>query len=71
MIESKWIAVGAVVAGLLVPGCIKPVGGLITTDEDRIWVVRDDESVYRCGDGAEEGRPPRPVCVRAPFADAR
>ena len=43
------------------------------SEERRIWVVRrqkeHDTTVYRCADGAGPDQPPKPVCVRAPFAD--
>jgi hypothetical protein len=49
-------------------GCIKPAGGLYSSDESRIWVVRGDE-VFRCADGAAPEQPPKPVCVRAPMTE--
>ncbi len=59
------------VAALGASGCAHPVGGLIASDERRIWVVRDGEQVYRCADGAAPEAPPRPVCVRSVFVDGQ
>lgn len=43
------------------------------SEERRIWVVRrqreKDTTVYRCADGAGPDQPPKPVCIRAPFAE--
>lgn len=54
-------------ASLLLNACASNISGVITSDERRIWVVRDHVEVFRCADGAGEGEPPRPVCVRAPL----
>lgn len=59
-----WVVVAA-------SGCAHPVGGLIASDERRIWVVRDAEAVYRCADGSAPEAPPRPVCVRSVFVDGQ
>ncbi len=59
----------------LAAGCAAParVGGVVTSEERRIWVIRaqkdGNEEVFRCADGAEPGKPPKPVCVRAPMVD--
>ncbi|MBK6534357.1 MAG: hypothetical protein IPF99_33755 [Deltaproteobacteria bacterium] len=52
---------------LLLSGCANTINGVITSDERRIWVVRNQSEVFRCADGSGEGEPPRPVCVRAPL----
>lgn len=61
--------------------CVPPqqsrvTGGLVASEEPRIWVVRDRvyekkvvSEVYRCADGASANAPPKPVCVRAPMVD--
>lgn len=45
--------------------CATTAQGIITSDERRIWVVRNGNEMYRCADGATENDPPRPVCIRA------
>lgn len=62
-----------VIAGTL--GACNPDPKDVThlSEERRIWVVRKqqqhDTTVYRCADGAGPDQPPKPVCIRAPFAD--
>ena len=55
----------------LLSGCPQPIGGLISSDERRIWVIRNFTKVYRCADASGPDSPPRPVCVPAAFADER
>jgi hypothetical protein len=50
----------------LLVGCAKPVSGIITMPDHRIWVIRGAEHVYRCAE-AEDTGVPQPVCVRAEF----
>ncbi len=61
-------------------GCTPPpsrtAGGVVASDEPRIWVVREVHTanqvvgeVYRCADGAAADQPPKPVCVKAPMGD--
>jgi len=75
MRKTNWSVGAAVMCAMsvatVVTGCAHPIGGLIASDERRIWVVRDGEQVYRCADGAAPEAPPRPICVRSVFVDGQ
>ena len=43
------------------------ISGVISSEERRIWIVRDKTEIYRCADTAPDNEPPRPMCVRVPF----
>jgi hypothetical protein len=55
---------------LLASGCSHHIGGIITSDERKIWVITTaggNQEVYRCGDLAPPDQPPAPVCKHAPL----
>lgn len=56
---------------LLASGCSHHIGGIITSDERKIWVITTthdgNQEVYRCGDLAPGDQPPAPVCKHAPL----
>ncbi len=58
------------------PPASRTAGGVVASDEPRIWVVREVHTsnqiigeVYRCADGAAVDQPPKPVCVKAPMGE--
>lgn len=67
---------GSLLVAAFASGCAAParIAGVTTSEERRIWLVRltkdGNDEVYRCADGAEPGKPPRPVCVRAPMVES-
>ena len=69
------LSVAATLGGCNVPES-RTAGGVVASDEPRIWVVREVHTgtqvigeVYRCADGAAADQPPRPVCVKAPMGE--
>jgi len=52
-------------------GCVHHVGGIITSDERKIWVITTthdgNQEVYRCGDLGGADQPPNPICKHAPL----
>lgn len=55
---------------LALAGCSHQIGGIITSDERKIWVITTaggNQEVYRCGDLAGQDQPPNPVCKHAPL----
>jgi hypothetical protein len=77
MLWNKRTVLGAVLAAVAAGtlGACNPEPKDVThlSEERRIWVVRrqqtKDTTVYRCADGAGPDQPPKPVCIRAPFAE--
>ncbi len=77
---TKKIALLVAFSAGLFAACAPPesrtAGGIIASDEPRIWVVREVHTtnqvigeVYRCADGAAADQPPKPVCVKAPMGE--
>ncbi|HVV81728.1 MAG TPA: hypothetical protein VHE35_01570 [Kofleriaceae bacterium] len=54
---------------LLVPACGAAVRPVMTSPEQKIWLVKGQDAIYRCADAGGVDEAPKPVCVRATVVD--
>jgi hypothetical protein len=45
--------------------CNTAIRPVLTSPEQKVWVIKGEDEVYRCADGAAVDQPPNPVCIRA------
>lgn len=64
--KATWFC-GLLAGSVLVAGCAPSVvTGVKTQPEARIWVVGDNNRLFRCADTVTEGDP-KPVCKEVPL----
>lgn len=52
----------AILMSACAPKVVRPV---LTSPEQKIWLVKGADEVYRCADAGGADQPPQPVCVPA------
>jgi hypothetical protein len=50
--------------------CTATVRPVLTSPEQKVWLVRGVDEIFRCADAGGVDQPPRPVCVKARVVEA-
>jgi hypothetical protein len=45
--------------------CTSAVRPVLTSPDQKIWLVKGVDEIYRCADAGAADQPPNPVCIRA------
>ena len=59
------IAIAIALALVTTSACTSAVRPVLTSADQKVWIVKGTDEVYRCADAGGVDQPPKPVCIRA------